>query len=68
MAPRPLEPPHPVPMSKEKTITERALCTLAGVFGCTEVPLVLDPADLDAPLVDSTDVLVAAALAFARPG
>ena len=38
------------------------------VSGCTEVPLVLGPADVDAPLVDSTDVLVAAALAFARPG
>ena len=38
------------------------------VSGCTEVPLVLGSADLQAPLVDSTDVLVAAALAFARPG
>ena len=38
------------------------------VSGCTEVPLVLGPADLDAPLVDSTDVLVASALTFARPG
>jgi aspartate racemase len=38
------------------------------VSGCTEVPLVLAPEDLAAPLVDSTDVLVAAALAFARPG
>ncbi len=37
------------------------------VSGCTEVPLVLDRDDLDLPLVDSTDVLVAAALAFARP-
>lgn len=37
------------------------------VSGCTEVPLVLGPADLDRPLVDSTDVLVAATLAFARP-
>ena len=36
------------------------------VSGCTEVPLVLGPTDLDAPLVDSTDVLVAASLAFAR--
>ena len=38
------------------------------VSGCTEVPLVLDAAALAAPLVDSTDVLVAATLAFARPG
>ena len=38
------------------------------VSGCTEAPLVLGPADLTAPLVDSTDVLVAASLAFARPG
>ena len=38
------------------------------VSACTEVPLVLAPADLEAPLVDSTDVLVAATLAFARAG
>ncbi len=38
------------------------------VSGCTEVPLVLRPTDIDTPLVDSTDVLVAAALAFAKPG
>ena len=38
------------------------------VSGCTEVPLVLGPGDIEAPLVDSTDVLVAAALAFAQPG
>ena len=38
------------------------------VSGCTEVPLVLGAEDLDAPLVDSIDVLVAAALTFARPG
>ena len=38
------------------------------VSACTEVPLVLDAGGLDAPLVDSTDVLVAASLAFARPG
>ncbi|MHB8285173.1 MAG: cysteate racemase [Caulobacteraceae bacterium] len=37
------------------------------VSGCTEVPLVLQARDLSLPLVDSTDVLVAAALAFARP-
>ncbi len=36
------------------------------VSGCTEVPLVLGAGHLSAPLVDSTDVLVAAALAFAR--
>ena len=37
------------------------------VSGCTEVPLVLGPADIAAPLVDSIDVLVAATLAFAKP-
>ncbi len=36
------------------------------VSGCTEVPLVLGPADLSAPLIDSVDVLVAATLAFAQ--
>ena len=36
------------------------------VSGCTEVPLVLGAADLAVSLVDSTDVLVAAALAFAQ--
>lgn len=36
------------------------------VAGCTEVPLVLDAADLRAPLIGSTDVLVARTLAFAR--
>ena len=35
------------------------------VSGCTEVPLVLSPGDIAQPLVDSTDVLVAATLAFA---
>ena len=38
------------------------------VSGCTEVPLVLSQTDIDIPLVDSTEVLVAAALAFAKPG
>ena len=38
------------------------------VSACTEVPLVLNAGDLARPLVDSTDVLVAATLAFARPG
>jgi aspartate racemase len=38
------------------------------VSGCTEVPLVLSSQDLERPLVDSTDVLVAAALTFARSG
>jgi aspartate racemase len=36
------------------------------VSGCTEVPLVLAPADLAVPMVESTDALVAAALTFAR--
>ncbi len=50
-------------------ITERLIAQGAEliVSGCTEVPLVLRPTDIDSPLVDSTDVLVAAALAFAKP-
>ncbi len=38
------------------------------VSGCTEVPLVLAREDLEVPLADSTDALVAATLTFARPG
>lgn len=38
----------------------------AVVAGCTEVPLVLDPSDLDVPLVSSTDALVAGTIARAR--
>lgn len=45
---------------------------LAGALGadvvvaaCTEVPLVLDPADLNVPLISSTDVLVEATIAAA---
>ncbi len=37
------------------------------VSACTEVPLVLAPGDLAAPMVDSIDVLVGATLAFAKP-
>jgi aspartate racemase len=36
------------------------------VAGCTEVPLVLAPADLSVPLINSTDCLVAAAIAAAQ--
>jgi aspartate racemase len=36
------------------------------VAGCTEVPLVLEDGGLGAPLVNSTDVLVARTVAFAR--
>jgi aspartate racemase len=36
------------------------------VAGCTEVPLVLGAADLDKPLINSTDVLVERTLAYAR--
>lgn len=36
------------------------------ISACTEVPLVLDAADIDAPLIDSTAVAVAATVAFAR--
>jgi len=38
----------------------------AVISGCTELALVIGEADLDAPLIDSTDVLVARTLAFAR--
>lgn len=58
--------------------TRRAMAGLAGqlidrgaqavIAGCTEVPLVLDPADIDRPLVNSTAVLARAAVAFARQG
>ena len=36
------------------------------VAACTEIPLVLGPGDLPVPVIDSTDVLVAETLAFAR--
>lgn len=36
------------------------------VGGCTEVPLVLDDGELTAPVVSSTDVLVARTIAYAR--
>ena len=35
------------------------------VAACTEIPLVLAPGDLDAPLIDSTAVLVARTLDYA---
>lgn len=38
----------------------------AVIAGCTEVPLVLPGADLDVPLVNSTDALVDATIAYAR--
>jgi aspartate racemase len=38
----------------------------AVVAACTEIPLVLRKGDLPVPLIDSTDVLVAETLAFAR--
>ena len=36
------------------------------VSACTEIPLVMGAGDLPTPLIDSTDVLVAETLAFAR--
>ncbi len=36
------------------------------IGGCTEVPLVLGPGDVPVPLIDSTDVLAARAVACAR--
>jgi aspartate racemase len=38
------------------------------VAGCTEVPLVLEAADVAIPLVNSTDELVTATIARARRG
>ncbi len=38
------------------------------VSGCTEIPLVLAAGDLSRPLVESTSVLVARTLAYARDG
>ncbi|MBU3079205.1 aspartate/glutamate racemase family protein [Sphingomonas quercus] len=40
----------------------------AVVAGCTEVPLVLDGGDVAAPLLSTTDILVAATLALASAG
>ena len=37
----------------------------AVISGCTELALVLEPGDLDIPLIDSTDILVARTLAHA---
>ncbi len=45
-------------------LTRRGASAL--VAGCTEVPLVLDAGDVEAPLISSTDVLVARTIAFAR--
>jgi aspartate racemase len=36
------------------------------VAGCTEVPLILSPADLDVPLISSTDLLVKRTIAYAK--
>jgi aspartate racemase len=36
------------------------------IAGCTEVPLVLGDGDISAPLISSTDVLVARTVAYAR--
>jgi aspartate racemase len=36
------------------------------VAGCTEVPLVLAPEDLDRPFIDSTESLAARVVAYAR--
>lgn len=38
----------------------------AVIAGCTEVPLLLSPDDLDAPLVDSAEVLAAACVEMCR--
>jgi aspartate racemase len=38
----------------------------AVIAGCTEVPLLLAPGDLAVPLIDATDALARAAVAFAR--
>lgn len=36
------------------------------VAGCTEIPLLLSPHDVDIPMIDAADALVARTLAFAR--
>jgi aspartate racemase len=38
------------------------------VAGCTEIPLLLKPGDLDVPLIDPTEALARAAVAFAHAG
>ena len=45
-------------------LTDRGATAI--VSACTEVPLVLTAADLPVPLIDSTEVLVAETIAFAR--
>ncbi len=51
-----------------KAIADALLARGGGsvVAGCTEVPLVLDAADLDVPLISSTDALVKATVAYAQ--
>jgi len=36
------------------------------VAGCTEVPMILSPADLNVPLISSTDLLVKRTIAYAK--
>jgi aspartate racemase len=36
------------------------------IGGCTEVPLLLDQGDVDAPLIDSAEVLARACVAACR--
>lgn len=50
----------------EMAALARTLDADAVLSACTEVPLVLAAADLDRPLLDSTDVLVARTVAFAQ--
>jgi aspartate racemase len=38
------------------------------VMGCTEIPLILSPEDVDVPLLDSTRILAKAALEEALGG
>jgi aspartate racemase len=56
--------------ARMRGLAEDLLAAGAGVIvaGCTEVPLVLGPADLAAPLIDSIDALARATIAAAGRG
>ena len=49
----------------EHLIAEGACCVIAG---CTEIPLVLKNTDVSVPLMDTLELLAAAAVAYALEG
>ena len=62
-----------VPASARETMRRAAAAVVAAgadvvVAGCTEIELALAPADVDVPLVATTDGLVAAAVAWLLDG